>query len=163
MLHILAKGSNNCCGSLVLHLLYLFCSFPFPPWCHSSSGLLSCRASEKSSVMATGEAAGWSRWCSDRSQMLIAPLLVKTPSTCGDTDSWAAEGLRRRRRDVGPEGERRVWVLRWPNLPTLLGHAQPDQLWKRLCLLTTSAMLDLQYIPLYPYSSCLAPLLDYRW
>lgn len=48
----------------------------------------------KGIAMAGGDAAGWSRWISDTSQMLILQLLIRTPSNMV-IHIWAAEGLRR--------------------------------------------------------------------
>lgn len=136
MLNILvnASGWNDCSTSPIARLSYLFCTFHFPPCRHSSSGLLSPQAhlGKKITVIAGGEATGWSRWHSDRSQMLITLSLLRTPSTYGDTHSRAAEGPRKEGWHVGAEVGVKVWVLCQPNIPSLLAHAQSEELWKRL-------------------------------
>lgn len=77
---LLAKIAVPPAPFLVSCMLYLL--FPFPTLLPLVPRLaVSLGTHEwKSSVMAGGEAAGWSRWYSDTSQMLLLQLLIRTPS-----------------------------------------------------------------------------------
>lgn len=129
-----AGGWNECSTSPIACLLYLLCTFHFPACCHSSRGLLSPQAH----LGKKNECHSW--WGSDWMKQMAQWQKSNADHAVTAEDPinlwWHAQqscwGTKEEGWHVGAEVGVKVWVLCQPIIPSLLAHAQSEELWKRL-------------------------------